>query len=515
MRASLTTLGGRLHGFSANDAELSFHMFGGPMLATLPGDFSSGDIAEMRLGSLTVDGQLGSCWKGLITGASHEQLEAGGLNTLLSLKKARPWDICLNKTTEYESVEFAPSYQRAKRGHTHIRSHTHVKKKIKLGGWKKRKDDANNNDISVETAPDGILFKWNRETNYWAGSNTSSLVEFAPTNDCTISFSWSFGNISGSAATLKCYVGVPTATHAGGDRWTWTLLWSSSGTSGAQSLRSTVTGATAFLFLGANVVSLAPHTADRGIKVAGITTYGTSVTNPVPGNIITLALDSAGIPSDVRDVDTTGGALIPFEAMGSPLDLVSEVLANTGAQFIWVPRRVGVLTAWFARYALLDDSVAYEIDARDSGADFSGVDIDDAATHCEVSYSSPDGGVLYLTRSTTDGFLARRGAEKWVAVDATQTTDAALAASLGDLALANAAYDRHAGTIPVESVRDTYGVEVPLEHLQCGRRVRVRTLGNTVTPRLTEFRFADGKADLTLDDSPYALDIALADLARR
>jgi len=478
VRASLTSLDGRLHGFSADDAALSWSIFGGPMMCDLPGDFSANDIANMRLATLTVDGSRGPCWSGKVTGVTQERIDAGGPNLALSMMRPRDWIVC----------------------------------DTSLAGWSTRTATDCNQAIRITKQPGQLRMGAAAGADWPAGAHNGFVYRFpqAVTSAVVTGSAW----LSGPVGRMYLYRGATSAIVAGED-----IAWSN-GTQITTGSFSITQASTAFNYLLFHFVwpeaAVELAQAVDLMAVSDIKVYGTPVTNSTPSNIINYALDQSGISATNRDIDTTEAALVPFTSTDTtPLGLVQAVLNSTGGRFQWIPRRVNGAVVWLAKYGLADNTVAYEIDARDTDTDFSGVDIEHAATHAEVRYSSVSGSTRTLERETTSGFLGKHGVEKWIKVDATQTTDATLAAHLGDLALAEAAYDRHAGTVTVESVRDTNGVEVPLEHLQCGRRVRVRTLGRTVTPRLVEYRMNDGNASLTLDDSPYALDIALANLARK
>jgi hypothetical protein len=257
----------------------------------------------------------------------------------------------------------------------------------------------------------------------------------------------------------------------------------------------------------------------RGVEGVLSPTVGAVALDVLENECPTWALPAGDVyRTMLEDFDDPIEPLV-FEQPCDAVTKLKETLKYAAGDFGWRRLRIGTKAFFLPRQAARSDAPRWLVDVRDERVTHSlaGLDLEQLVTHVNVAYQDVDGRTIYTERTQPDltAYLNYVGRPK-VADLSVDTTSLARAQAFGDLYLAEHSRDRVSGTITVPFLRSVAGGKAPLCRLREGDMVRIVGLKNrAVNARVTEVATAGGKLQLTVDSSPYALEIALAQLSKR
>jgi len=478
-----TSGGARL--IDVSDATFAWHVFGGPSFAEVPGRIAEVDKLVAPGGRLEGYGPWGIAWDGFVVDASRDEIRADGLQRPFATVLRSEMRLCDTSTSawhELTNTGRATEFWRIQADGPYIRF---------IGRGTAAVGDTN-----------GVYYR--KEA---AGKSYVVIAWARPTTDERITLYW------------DTYDLVEATGHEAGGAWAYSEVIAADG-SGA--LSGTYTKQ---IDESHDVISVQARysgdagTRDRIVRVQ-IKVYGVDgVTDISPANVIGAILDEAPTHAvtdgvQIADIgDVIEPLILPAGDMGAWFEQLLRYQASR-----WSYRRAayGKRQRMAGVFDALPSTPKYRIDVSETGADdFGTVSISDAATHALVRYRDESGAPRTLTVAAAASYLTTIGQEQWIEISA-DTSSTTVATRLGTIALAERAYGRQSGTIPVRWVRDyETNTRVPLEHLLCGELVAVDGLAKRTTPRLIGYSLSQGEAALSLDTSPDSLEIALARLPLR
>lgn len=257
------------------------------------------------------------------------------------------------------------------------------------------------------------------------------------------------------------------------------------------------------------------------------TLYGKALTavqsRYILDDILTNEVSTDWLPSGTAyrawmEADSTAWDVCEFDSCTAS-DKVSEILKHSAYDFGWYNELVSGQTYcvphWTARETTpslvlrLEEAESYDLDEAA---------LDELVSAVRVNYHDVNGKTVYVDVTDTDTThpLVALGITRWgeTTVDTSSSTTAT---TMGQLYLADKGRAQLKGTVTTRLLRSSTGAEVYLPDVRIGQLVRVLGLPDGyVNCRVTAAKCkGDSLLTLTLDNSPYALDIALAQITKR
>jgi hypothetical protein len=463
------------------DAALSWGQFGGPLLLDTPHNFPSRLLARYRAALVQAFGTWGLCWEGYMTRITPTGLEASGPNWALQ-EPAMGMVFCDTQTSVWKP-------------YTHSGADEYLKPEV------------NGPYLRINSQPGAAIV---------AGDLNGLWRTYPWTTKARLTFDYV---VPSTSWAWRVRYGTYAPQSNGACSASLPLQWTSSGTSGSASVDITVGHDVVLLSLdriGGSATSVLETSYVHNLKVYTVVDAANNlITSPTLAAIVQRCVRWGPSWLQKRDAGTyaaIGTAIEPFQGTMTPLGGIAEALRYEQARFMWRITPTGCRPVLDA----LPTTPRYVVDLRDKEVEWEpgGWDADEWYNRAQVLYKDEEGLDKTVTRTVSTGYLARLGYYRdWsVKVDTTSQTQAE---RIGDMALAELAADRYAGTVTTPRVFTTGGAPVPLEHLVPGERILLVGYDGVVAPRLIESKLQGGRASLTLDTASGALDATLARLTKR
>lgn len=247
--------------------------------------------------------------------------------------------------------------------------------------------------------------------------------------------------------------------------------------------------------------------------------YGTAITSPttsaVIGNILTNEIDSDYLSAvgDFIETETTVIEPLVFDSCDANTKL-KEITKYAASDFGWYMEAQTCLPHWTPTsttpdYVIrVDEAESYDLDESS---------LDELVSAVVVKYQDVNGKSVTTTVTDTDAThpLVALGITRYGEVDA-QTTSAATAAEIGALYLAEKGRAQLKGSVTTRTVYTATGAPAYLPDIRGGQMALV-TLPDGPRECIIERVECTGDAiaTITLDNTGYRLDVALARLAKR
>ena len=401
-----------------------------------------------------------------------------------------------------------------------------------LSGWREREASTRDTRIAVSQNGLGWSFKWETGHTFAENRHNGIWLSIPETSGCRLEFDYIRPSQAGYQYLVFAGVENPGGLEGGATGYGTAIATqstSSGGTSGTAGIDISKAGVKTLLIYIRNVEEITPAT-DIVYSVNNIKVYGVAgVTNLTTSNIVTDLLgriDAAYLPAGwERYIASEATVVEPFApGVGSISDYLEDVRRYSGYSLGWYMTPTGTGTLALPHFYPRDTEPRYIIDLDDcpTEPDVSAGDIDDLYSAVNVAYATPGGANATVTVYDDDPshYLVRAGLNvpgnaRYYDLSATGTTSAALAARLGELALATLGRDRITGSVPVDRLRTVRGATVPVSSARPGHMARVLGApGGAYDVPIEEISFGGGPASLTFG-ADYRLETELARLQVR
>ena len=203
-----------------------------------------------------------------------------------------------------------------------------------------------------------------------------------------------------------------------------------------------------------------------------------------------------------------------FDSSSKDNEKISAAVAYEDLDYYWAATFVGMEQRFVPFYEPRTSAIELEADSRTADCSFDPSDLESLLSVAAVHHTDVSGNdVVTVVRDTDDShLLVHLGVENWGDITA-KTTSEADAETLGTLALGEMGVQRVRGTVNTSRIRNAHGLLVPLSEAKCGRLITIIGEEQHVS-RITAIERSSNSVKLTLDDSPYGLAKALAQLGK-
>jgi hypothetical protein len=390
-----------------------------------------------------------------------------------------------------------------------------------LSAWREASIITRASAIRAQNDDLGLTFAF--QGTYTAGQFNYLFRDIPSTGKVRVGFAFNKNGLSG--IRLELWAGVAGAGNEG-IAWNPTATWTeSTGGSGTQNVDITLANCVALAFrveiVTGGTISTATEITIRNLTVFGVADVTTITSANILADVLTNEIATTYLPAGAAyrawmGADTTAWDSCVF-ASSTANAKIAEVLKHSAFDFGWYQELVAgqsyCVPHWTARETT--PSLIIRAEECEGLPDIDEAALDELESVELVEYHDAAGNTVRATVTDADPThpLVALGITRYADLSV-DTSSSTTATTMGQLALAEKGRKQVKGSLTTRVIRTNTGADVYLPDVRPGQMVRLLGLpdGYVDCRIIRASCVGDAKVTLELDNEPYRLDIALAQL---